>query len=448
MRQEKPSHDVSRLHPDHLRSGFKRVLATSAVNGVLLLISIATGVITARTLGPDGRGALAAIVLGPELLAAAFSMGLPAAAIYWIKREEESAGATLGAVLILGAALGVVLAIFGALAASTFLASYGSDVVRQAQWAMAATPVLLLLYITGAALRALDRFTAFNLAHLLQYGAALAALALAAATSTLSVGVAAAIYLGAALPSLVYSFAASARRVRPSFRAIGARVRQLAHYGLRASGVELANVLAFEFPRVLMVGLLEPAAMGLFIVARSLATPLFFLGNAIVAVVLPLSASSDEQAFQSAAIATPLSVAVSVAMGALLFWLGPALLILFYGEAFSESAPVFRFLLIDAVVALPASVAGQAFLATGRPGALAVVRLLTVGAGVALAGALFAAHGLEGAAAGFAAASVLGLGLTLIGYPLLLRRKPPRLIPLPGDVRRLLGRDAQSARSR
>jgi hypothetical protein len=56
--------------------------ANLAVQGVNLLC----GIITARSLGPDGRGLLAGIIMWPQFLAYAMTMGIPIASVYWIKR--------------------------------------------------------------------------------------------------------------------------------------------------------------------------------------------------------------------------------------------------------------------------------------------------------------------------------------------------------------------------
>ena len=45
-------------------------LGTSATNAAILLFGLATGVLSARLLAPDGRGALAAALFWPQLISA------------------------------------------------------------------------------------------------------------------------------------------------------------------------------------------------------------------------------------------------------------------------------------------------------------------------------------------------------------------------------------------
>ena len=52
-------------------------LLTFGVSGVNALIGIATGVMAARLLGPAGRGALAALMLWPALIASLVLLSLP-----------------------------------------------------------------------------------------------------------------------------------------------------------------------------------------------------------------------------------------------------------------------------------------------------------------------------------------------------------------------------------
>jgi O-antigen/teichoic acid export membrane protein len=56
---------------------------------VLFGLNGLTGVITARTLDPAGRGELAAMIIWPVLLAALTTLGLPGALIYHVRRNPN-----------------------------------------------------------------------------------------------------------------------------------------------------------------------------------------------------------------------------------------------------------------------------------------------------------------------------------------------------------------------
>ena len=63
--------------------------STFATNMVLTGLAVATGILTARLLGPSGEGELAAIQTWPFLLGTLAKLGLPEALVYFISRQPE-----------------------------------------------------------------------------------------------------------------------------------------------------------------------------------------------------------------------------------------------------------------------------------------------------------------------------------------------------------------------
>ena len=61
------------------RGATAATLQTALARVLILAINMGTGIITARFLGPQGRGEQAAIILWPQLLAYLMTLGLPAA---------------------------------------------------------------------------------------------------------------------------------------------------------------------------------------------------------------------------------------------------------------------------------------------------------------------------------------------------------------------------------
>lgn len=66
----------------HLSSSVK----TMFFSVLILVINMLTGILTARFLGPSGRGEQAAMVLWSQFLAFSFTFGMPSAIIYNVKR--------------------------------------------------------------------------------------------------------------------------------------------------------------------------------------------------------------------------------------------------------------------------------------------------------------------------------------------------------------------------
>jgi enterobacterial common antigen flippase len=71
-----------------IRPAVMRVIETIANSVLVVLVNICTGVITARLLGPEGRGELASILLGLQVASLLAIVGLPTSSIYHIKKRN------------------------------------------------------------------------------------------------------------------------------------------------------------------------------------------------------------------------------------------------------------------------------------------------------------------------------------------------------------------------
>src|SRR5690349_2265187 len=65
-------------------------------------INVLTGVIVARLLGPDGRGAFVVMTLWPQLLSILLVAGLPVATIYNLRHHPSESANAAGALVVFG----------------------------------------------------------------------------------------------------------------------------------------------------------------------------------------------------------------------------------------------------------------------------------------------------------------------------------------------------------
>jgi O-antigen/teichoic acid export membrane protein len=88
-------------------------LGTLATNAAILLCGLATGVLSARLLAPEGRGVLAAVLFWPHLITSLASFSLPAAVISRRARPEVDRARTAATAAWLALGLSLVGALFG-----------------------------------------------------------------------------------------------------------------------------------------------------------------------------------------------------------------------------------------------------------------------------------------------------------------------------------------------
>jgi enterobacterial common antigen flippase len=116
------------------QNGTSATIQTFLSRVLVLVTSVATGVITARFLGSQGRGEQAAITLWPQFLAYTLTLGLPSALIYNLKLYPEAKSKLFSAALFLGAILGVVAMLIGVLFIPYWLSQYSINIIRNAQY--------------------------------------------------------------------------------------------------------------------------------------------------------------------------------------------------------------------------------------------------------------------------------------------------------------------------
>ena len=426
----------SRLFRSHC---VRATLTTSAVNALVLCLNLGTGLLTARFLGPDGRGEYAAIVLWPQFLASLLTLGMPQAVPYNLVRRPAERAAITAAALLLSLCSGCVAALAGMVLIPTWIGHYPSSIVVIAQTVVCLAPVILLIWTVNGCMQAAGRFDLYNRNLYLQPLLSLIGLLALAAFGQVTPISAALVTLVGAIPVLVLGLVWLWRHERPRFGHSLREAIRLLRYGLRSCGVQLVNALSQQFDSVFVLGALNPAAVGLYVVARSAARPALFFATAMNAVLFPrASALSTHAALQLSELAARVGVIAAVAVAVPLALLGPWLISLLYGTEFAAAALPFQFLVAEAAVTAVASTMAQGFLSVGRPGVVTILQLTTFLLGAALVVFLVPRFGIQGAALGLLAGSLVRLLVTVASYPAILRVTVPRLWLNRADIQRLL----------
>jgi O-antigen/teichoic acid export membrane protein len=292
--------------------------------------------------------------------------------------------------------------------------------------------------VTTPILRARDGFGIFNTVRLLPHFLTLLSLVLLALGNVRSPVVISLTYSLAHISLLIWPLVWIWRDCRPRLSRNGETIWLLLRFSARSLAVDVANTISMYIDRILLVYLLAPSAVGLYVVAVSMAQPLKEIGWAIALVLFPKASGYErDQAIDISGLATRAGLLVMVAAGMPLVIIAPMFLRVLFGEEFLPAAPVFRLLLIATILGGTADIMAQAFLATGRPGIVSILRTFELAMLVALLVYFVPKLDLMGAAwAIIAAASVRFLSIWA-SYPLLLGKAPPRLYLNPGDIQRI-----------
>lgn len=430
------------------RRGKAAVAQTLLVNVLILGINLLTGVITARLLGPVGRGEQAAITLWPQALAYALTLGLPSALLYNLKRRPEQSSQLFAAALLLGLGMGTVATVAGMFLIPLWLTEYSTQVVHFAQWSMLAAPVMLFTLTFGFALQARGDFHIFNAVRYLNPLMTLAALIALAATGHFTPFNTALAYILPTIPTFLWVLTRLWRAYRPVWRGLRPAFGGLVSYGTRSYGVDLMGQLSLQMDRLFVIGLLAPAAMGIYVVALSLAQMLNVFQAAAVAVLFPKASElGTEGVIRLTGRTVRATTAVTALAAAGLALFGPLALRLVYGPEFVEAVPTLRILLLVMLLNGASLVMVQAFMALGRPGVVNLFQVASLALTVALLSVLVPRYELQGVGFALLISAGARFAFVVLSFPLLLGTRAPRLWPstddiagVRGAIRRMVGR--------
>jgi O-antigen/teichoic acid export membrane protein len=277
----------------------RRIMGVFATRVVRYAVGFATSFVLARVLGPAGRGAYYLVTLTPTTLVALGQLGLPSAVSFFAGRGRSGTS-------LLRVSLVVVVVLSSLLIAATLLAlPWLEETVLKAaegelvRLALISLPFQFLASFVGSALIGRQVLRNYNLILVAQSVLMLALIALF--VGVLDMGV-----LGAVLANVTTAGVAALAITVELRRAIrddpeeparpGIRIGELVDYGAKSYPASVAGFFNYRADVFLLSAFLgDPAAIGLYSLAVSLAELTFFVPDSVSTVFFPRVASSDRR---------------------------------------------------------------------------------------------------------------------------------------------------------
>ena len=272
------------------RTSLGAVLQTSVANILIQAAYVGSGVVTARALGPSGRGSLAAIIMWPQFLSYLVTLGIPISCVYQIRKNPQNGGSVTAAAISLSIVMGFLAAFAGFFIIPHPMRTYPPEVIMFARWTVLITPLALLGLTLSSLAQSAGAFRRFNVIRVAQPVLVLLVLLIAWLTHVLNPYSAALCYLLAGLPILVWNLIWVWKHFQPNFAGGVQPVRELVSYGIRVWGADLLGTAANQVDRVLVVSMLSPHEMGLYVVSQSVAGLMNVLPSAMNTVLMPKAA--------------------------------------------------------------------------------------------------------------------------------------------------------------
>jgi antigen flippase len=427
----------------------RSLLLTFVGSGLTLALNLITGVLTARLLGTEGRGELAAISSLALTLSWAGALGFPEALTFLQSKWPAQSDRIVGTALLGIVPLGVGTVLIGEALLPLAFSAQSAPTLAHGRLFLLVLPAYIGLNCVWALLSGHQRFgvlTASRVAQPLLFAGTLGAMWVGHVITVPGV-------LMALAGSYLLSFAAFGGWL-PWSVGLGRPSLSVAHtglnYGLRMQGQTLGALGNARLDLTLLPAFVAARQLGYYAIAVSVASMVVVLFGQLQLVVFPVVARSTDSrgpALLGSSLRLVLlaSSVVAIVLAALAPWLVP----LVYGSAFAPAVRPLWLLLPGIVFWTATSIVASGLQAANKPGRASAAQL--VGFAVTVIGLLLTLprFGILGAALTSSVSYTLTFWIALwllhrhTGFPV---RETFRLRPLRSDAQWLSGRLRQVRR--
>ena len=381
---------------------FKSVVAWTFATRVLMIVnSVAAGIIVAHWLGAKGVGELAVINVAVTTVVQICSFGLPSANTYFIAQDQQQLRTAAVNSLIFALFAGSVLALALNFVAEMRPAWFGDVSANLIRIASVSIPSQLITLIGLNILLAVGKILPFNLLDLV--GQSFVLINAVVALIFLRRGLATLVILNTAAAWLVSLFVvvlivvAARKFARSQWRPDASLLARMIRYGIKFHISILAGAIIFRADLLVVNHFRGPAEAGVYSVATQFGLLLMLLPSVIATLLFPRVTAEQDARGETTAQVTRYTALVTFicCLAAVPF---SFVLPLVYGSEFADATRLLLILLPGVYLVGLESVMVQHFNALGLPRIIPVYWIVTLVVNLVLVFALVPRLGAQGAA--------------------------------------------------
>jgi enterobacterial common antigen flippase len=413
------------------KDNFSATIQTFLSKFLVMALNILTGVITARSLGPDGRGEQAAIAMWPQLLAYLAMLGTRSSLVYYWKREPERSDSYLTAALLLSSGLSVLACIIGYIGLPYWLSNYSQEIIFASRCFLVTVPFALISSILLSVLEIRGNFRYANILSQASVWGTLFFLLFFTTFFEFNPILGALAYALPTVPTFFWTAWLVLRKFNPNFDKLAFYGRSLLGYGLRSYGVDLLGIFSSQLDQIFIVSQLSPRAMGIYAVALSITRVLNITQHSLITVLFPkIAAQPLDYVVKHVGQAARLSAGVTTIFGISIAITCAPLVSALYGKDFSETVNIVRILVLEVLLGSTTWVLAQSFMALGKPEMVTVLQAVGISSNIPLMMFLIPRYQMTGAAVSLLISAFIRLVFIILSYPLFLKVRPPSLFDI------------------
>ncbi len=411
-------------------------IVTYVFSALTLVANLVTGIVTARALGPDGRGVTIALATVAQLAGFLFAMGVAQSLSYYIARRPEDGPSLVTTWTLMLVPLAAIAIATSELLLPTIFAN-DSEAVDIGRWFMFIIVIVVGLELNYGLLLGTHDYFAYNALRLAPPVLAAVSLAVLWAVDELTVRSALIAPNIAYLLALIVGMTRSVGRIGVGSPNLGLGLASL-WYGIRGQGSTVASNVTARLDVAMLPAYVSSASVGLYSVATNVSLIAYQLSNTFAALVLPAAAGDPERARMKVVGSLWASLVAAGLLAGVLALLAEPLLELVYGDAFRDAAEPLVLLLPGAVLFSGASILGAGVSAAGYPFTATIAQLLGMGVTVVGLVAFLSSGGITAAALVSSASYATVFVAMLVAYKSVTGSTWSSFVPTPRRVRAFL----------
>ncbi len=412
-------------------------LITYLFSGLTLIANLVTGVVTARALGPGGRGITVSLTTVSQLTGFLFALGAAQSLSYFIARRPQDGPSLLATWMLM---LIPVAALAVGLAQLLLPVIFPDDpeAVTIGRWFMFTIVVVIGQELNYGLLLGIQDFVVYNVLRFAQpllvavvFVALWAVGDLTVESALLVSTLAAAVILMAGMMRSVRSMGVGRVDLRLGLRT--------AWFGIRGQGSLVASNVTARLDVAVLPAFVTSASVGLYSVATNISLIVYQLSNTFAGLVLPSAARDPERGRHKVVGSLWASLAVAGLLAIVLAVFAEPLLGLVYGDDFREAAESLRLLLPGAVLFAGSSILNAGIYAAGRPFTATVTQVVGMLATVVGLALFLSGGGITAAALVSSGSYAMIFAVSLVAYQRVSGLTWRELLPTPRALRALRG---------
>lgn len=380
-----------------LTRNIKLVFST---NALMLCSGVVTSLMGAWALGPAGRGDLIVVLMWPGIFVLLAQLGLPMAYRFWAAKQPESISALFSNALVLSLVVGFAALGLAWIVIPHLIGQRSPEVVRLAQIYALMIPMTLLTDLMRGLLEGARRFRWVAALRLIFFGAQLVSYIVLWLEGRLTVATAMYTVLASAVFSLIVSFVAIWRELKPKWQPGLAELRTSLRYGIRDYPGVLTEFVNWRLDLMMLVGMASSTSVGLYSIAVRLSDITTVLASSVGDALMPEVAASKkaDQATRIVTRSLRLTLFAHLLILIPLWMVAPFVLRFAYGEGFVPVTNVLRLLMVASVIWSAGAIVISGLNGLGHPGLSTIARIAAALVMVVTLTAWLPKWGIRGAA--------------------------------------------------